>query len=575
MDSDVLVIAIALDRQTAVIHGRVACRNGFSFNTVDAFKVLGQFDLQFGIITILRSNDTDIVTVSIFRSAAVNLDILVQFHRCLAGIAAVLHAIVHGSHFMSYMVVVFVYDAVHAVFATMAVGTIDTDLAILDMDISRCVLTIFAGRTRQANVAFRTILTVDTLDGDTIFAIFTFDGNAILAINADAGLAISPIDTHMAILSIFTVFASTTDVQVIAELQIINLLAIRTRLLSNLKVAICVGAVRFRSRTAIDGDFRMMLVDLIDLRVHISNLLVDIRLNLMELILCSSTAADIGTIILPGLVVQVGDILASLVGLARSLAILIIDGQAAIAIFDVANLDAIVAASDNLALRAIDSDLVVACTGRNRAIGAADSNCLVTLSGIAKSDILGQVNCVLLAAIRICSWRNRNVARRTSFHCRMLFGQILDVIKLAAIDSILGRSTDFTVGYIRDFLTAAIDTRIGDARTIFNLEARAVHYSRRRRSHITILRRCRIGSTVETCQVLIQLDQQFTVFAFLIGYTAILPSTKSSSFASALTFPLMVTVLFSLTEAPSPKSPAYFWPSSIVATSWVTPLWSS
>lgn len=157
----------------------------------------------------------------------------------------------------------------------------------------------------------------------------------------------------------------------------------------------------------------------------------------------------------------------------------------------------------------------------------------------------------------------------------MLFGQILDVIKLAAIDSILGRSTDFTVGYIRDFLTAAIDTRIGDARTIFNLEARAVHYSRRRRSHITILRRCRIGSTVETCQVLIQLDQQFTVFAFLIGYTAILPSTKSSSFASALTFPLMVTVLFSLTEAPSPKSPAYFWPSSIVATSWVTPLWSS
>lgn len=142
MDGDVLVIVITLDRQAAVIHGRVACRNGFSFDTVDSFEVLGQFDFQFGIITILRSNDTDIIAIGIFRNTTVNLDILVQFHRSIAGIAAVLHAIVHGSHFMSYMVVVFVYDAVHAVFAIMAVSTIDTDLAILDMDISRCVLTI-------------------------------------------------------------------------------------------------------------------------------------------------------------------------------------------------------------------------------------------------------------------------------------------------------------------------------------------------------------------------------------------------------------------------------------------------
>ena len=104
----------------------------------------------------------------------------------------------------------------------------------------------------------------------------------------------------------------------------------------------------------------------------------------------------------------------------------------------------------------------------------------------------------------------------------MLFSQSLDGIQLAAIDSLLGRSTDVTVGYIRDFLTAPIDTRIGDVRTIFNLEARTIHYSLRRRSHITILRRCRIGSAVETCQVLVQLDQQFSIFAILalIGYNS-------------------------------------------------------
>ena len=303
------------------------------------------------------------------------------------------------------------------------------------MDISRCVLTIFAGRTRQANVAFHTILTVDTLDGDTIFAIFTFDGNAILAINADAGLAISPIDTHMAILSIFTVFASTTDVQVIAELQIINLLPIVACLLSNLEVA-------FRIRifccwcncTAIDGNFRMMLIDVFNLIVHLGEFRIDVRLYLMKLVFRSSTAADIRTIILPGLVVQVSDILASLIS-AGSIAILIINGQAVVTSFDVANLDTIVAASNNLPLRAIDSDLVVTCAGRNSTIGATNGNFLIAISGIAKGNILGQIDGVFFTANRIRTFCDSDILR-TSFYRRILTSQSLDRFQLSYVDSI-------------------------------------------------------------------------------------------------------------------------------------------
>ena len=239
---------------------------------------------------------------------------------------------------MGNMIVVFIDNAIHTILAAMTICAIDTVLAILDVDIGRGILTISTFRSCQANVAFRTILAIDTLDGDAILAILTFDGNAILAVNADTGLTISTIDAHMAVLTIFTVFANTTDVQVIAELQIINLLAIRTRLLSNLKVAIRVGAVRFRSRTAIDSDFRMMLIDTFNLRIYIIKLLIDIGLYLMELVFCSSTAADIRTIRIPGLVIQVSDKLAAIGFLIRSLTVLIIDGQAAVTLCNLANL---------------------------------------------------------------------------------------------------------------------------------------------------------------------------------------------------------------------------------------------
>ena len=130
----------------------------------------------------------------------------------------------------------------------------------------------------------------------------------------------------------------------------------------------------------------MVLVHVVNLRVHISNLLVDIRLNLMELVFCSSTAADIRTIFIPGLVVQVGAILASLVSAFSGIAILIIDGQAAVTLCNLANLDALVTTGDNLALQAIDSDLVVAVAGRDFCIITIDGNLLGLV--IAQRDVV-------------------------------------------------------------------------------------------------------------------------------------------------------------------------------------------
>ena len=168
--------------------------------------------MQFGIIAILRSDDTDIITIGIFRSTAVNLDILVQFHRCIAGIAAVLHAIVHSSDFMRCTIVVFIDNAVHSVLATITICAIDTVLAILDMDISRRIFAIGPFGSRQANMTFRAIFTNDTFNGYAIFAISAFDRNAILAVDTDTRYTVFTVNTDMAINTIFAVFTLTADI---------------------------------------------------------------------------------------------------------------------------------------------------------------------------------------------------------------------------------------------------------------------------------------------------------------------------------------------------------------------------
>lgn len=114
------------------------------------------------------------------------------------------------------------------------------------------------------------------------------------------------------------------------------------------------------------------------------NFRIETGFQLMELVLRSSTATDVGAI--PSLVVQVGDILASLVSAFSGIAILIIDGQAAVTLCNLANLDALVTTGDNLALQAIDSDLVVAVAGRDFCIITTDGNLLGLV--IAQRDVV-------------------------------------------------------------------------------------------------------------------------------------------------------------------------------------------
>ena len=91
---------------------------------------------------------------------------------------------------------------------------------------------------------------------------------------------------------------------------------------------------------------------------------------------------------------------------------------------------------------------------------------------------------------------------------------------LLALDIRVVHLPIFATGHVGNLMLATIDTRISDTRTIFNLEARAVHYGLRGHILITVLSLRFVGRTVETRQVLVQLDQQFTVFAFLIGYNS-------------------------------------------------------
>ena len=136
---------------------------------------------------------------------------------------------------MGNMIVVFIGNAIHAILAAMC--AIDTDLAILDMDISRRILVIGPFGSRQANMTFRAIFTNDTFNGYAIFAISAFDRNAIFTIDTHARLTISTIDANVAIDAIFTVFA--TNIQVICQFQIIRNFTIFI-FLGQLQIATCV-----------------------------------------------------------------------------------------------------------------------------------------------------------------------------------------------------------------------------------------------------------------------------------------------------------------------------------------------
>ena len=224
----------------------------------DTLQVFCQLDLQ---LTLIRAVDTDVAFCQVLAVCTTdNIEGVVQFlgnDLCcivLCIIAGILHAVFHGGYLV-FTSLIFIYDTGDAIFAIDAFCTIDTIfvIAILDGDVDRStILAIGAGRTCQADMTDAVFtrngdrifavragdadFTVDTIltsfalragDGDTVFARRTIfavkaaDCDAIGAVQAD--MAILAVDAN---LTIFTIFARLTDIDILGQLQIIRDLAI-------------------------------------------------------------------------------------------------------------------------------------------------------------------------------------------------------------------------------------------------------------------------------------------------------------------------------------------------------------
>ena len=150
----------------------------------------------------------------------------------LAVVAHEFQPVIHGSHFVGLAIVVFIDNAVHAVFAIIPIGTVHTVLAILHIDVGTGVLAILAGRTGEADMAFASILAIFAIgnaDGDAILAIFAFHGNAVFAILArftvmanDDGSATLGLNGDFAVFAILPVSAFLADSQIVVELDVVG-----------------------------------------------------------------------------------------------------------------------------------------------------------------------------------------------------------------------------------------------------------------------------------------------------------------------------------------------------------------
>ena len=225
----------------------------------DARQVFGQLDFQ---LTLIRAVDTDVAFRQVLAVCTTDdiegvVELLGNDLCCiiLCIIAGILHAVFHGGYLV-FTGLVGVDDTGNAIFAIDAVGSVDAFIliviAILDGDVDRSTIlaigasracqadmadTVFAGNgdriiavlARDADFTVDAILTSFALragDGDTVFArrtIFTVkaaDRDAIGAVQAD--MAILAVDAN---LTIFTIFARLTNVDILRQFQIIRDLA--------------------------------------------------------------------------------------------------------------------------------------------------------------------------------------------------------------------------------------------------------------------------------------------------------------------------------------------------------------
>ena len=115
---------------------------------------------------------------------------------------------------------VFVDDAVHAVFAVCAVGAVNPYGTFLHGDVGFGVLAVLAGLAGEADMAFGAVFAVLTVNGNAVLAVLAGNGDAVLAVNAYAGFPVPAVYADMAggsgcaVLAVFAVDCDVVNVQV-------------------------------------------------------------------------------------------------------------------------------------------------------------------------------------------------------------------------------------------------------------------------------------------------------------------------------------------------------------------------
>ena len=271
--ADIITFAICIgmsNRDAVVVDDRIAHIDRASVSQV---QILVQLNQELAVFAVLAGYHADVPIgqVGFILGIALDVDLLVQFHsRSRAKVAAEFQAVIEGGGFVGIPLRILIDDAGHG-FPILAVQARRT---CRRPDIRNAVFAV------ETDMAFGTIDAIHAIfagNGDTAVAIRTFNGNTILAVKGYAGIPVLSLNVHMAIAAILAVLAGTANGEIVAELEIINLLPVSPRRLGNLKVAVRIGTIAGRSRAAIDGDFRMMFVNVTDCRI-------DIRLDRMQLV---------------------------------------------------------------------------------------------------------------------------------------------------------------------------------------------------------------------------------------------------------------------------------------------------
>ena len=271
--ADIITVAIGIgmsNRDAVVVDDRIAHIDRASVSQVQILVQLNQKLTVFAVLAGYHA-DVPIGQVRFILGIALDVDLLVQFHsRSCAKVTAEFQTVIQGCRFVGITVLILVDDTGHG----FAILSVKARCTCRRPDVRHAVFAV------ETDMAFRAINTIHAIfagNGDTAIAIRTFDGDTILAVQGYTRSPIGPLDVHMAIAAILAVLAGAADGEIVAELEIINLLPVSPRRLGNLKVAVCIGAIASRSRATIDRDFCMMFVNITDCRI-------DIRLDRMQLV---------------------------------------------------------------------------------------------------------------------------------------------------------------------------------------------------------------------------------------------------------------------------------------------------